>query len=412
MRIVICDYSGHPFQIELSRHLAQRGHSVLHLHFAEFQTPKGAITRQPDDAPTFAVEGITLGRKFEKDRFLRRRFQEVEVGKLFATRALQFRPDAVIGCNMPLDAQYQLQRRCARAGIAFIFWLQDIYSAAIAHYLGERWGVFGRLVGRYYQNLEGSILRASSAVVTISDNFVTPLRQWGVTQERIHVIPNWAPLSEIYPVDKDNDWSRAHGLHDRRVALYTGTLGLKHDPMLLLALARAGAPANLQVVVVSEGKAAEWLARQAVECAIDNLTVLPFQPMDIYPQLLGTGDILLAMIGQEAGAFAVPSKILSYLAAGRPIGAAIPGANDAAKMILEADAGFVTSPGDASAFVDRVLALAADAASCAHFGRQARKFAETHFAIDRIADRFEAVLESTLPNRGKDQAPADSMVTN
>ena len=400
MRIAICDYSGHPFQIELSRRLALRGHSVLHLHFAEFQTPKGAMTRQPDDAPTFTVEGVTLGRKFEKDRFLRRRFQEVKVGKLIAARALQFRPDTVIGCNMPLDAQHQLQRSCTRAGIAFVFWLQDIYSAAIAHYLGARWGIFGWVVGRYYRHLEGSILRASSAVVAISENFVVPLRQWGVAQDRIHVIPNWAPLAEIYPVGKDNVWSRAHSLHDKRVALYTGTLGLKHDPSLLLALARAGNPVDLQVVVVSEGKAADWLARQAAELMIGNLTVLPFQAMDIYPQLLGTGDVLLAMVGEEVAAFAVPSKILSYLAAGRPIAAAIPGANDAAKMILEADAGFVMVPGDMSAFVDGVLALASDPARCARIGRKAREFAETHFAIDRIADRFEAAFNSGLVRRG------------
>ncbi|MDB5395209.1 MAG: glycosyltransferase WbuB [Rhodospirillales bacterium] len=396
MRIVICDYSGHPFQIELSRRLAKRGHSVLHLHFAEFQTPKGAVTPLPDDAPTFTVEGITLGQNFEKDRFLRRRFQEVEVGKLIAARALAFRPDIVIGCNMPLDAQHLLQRNCARVGVAFIFWLQDIYSAAITHYLGARWGIPGRAVGRYYQNLEGSILRASEAVVAISESFVAPLRQWGVGRERIHVIPNWAPLSDIYPVGKDNEWARAQGLHDKCVALYTGTLGLKHDPGLLLALARVEAAADLQIVVVSEGKAADWLARQAGELATRNLTVLRFQPMDVYPQILGTGDILLAMVGQEAAAFAVPSKILSYLAAGRPIAGAIASGNDAAKMIVEADAGIVTPPDDVAAFVNHVLALASDATSCARFGRNARDFAESRFAIDGIADRFEAVFDQAL----------------
>ena len=396
MRIVICDYSGHPFQIELSRRLARRGHSILHLHFAEFQTPKGATAVRSDDPPTFTVEGVALGQKFEKDRFLRRRFQEVEVGKRIAARALQFRPDVIIGCNMPLDAQHRLLRACAGAGVPFIFWLQDIYSAAIAHYLGARWGALGWLVGCHYRQLEGRILRASNAVIAISESFGPPLSRWGVSRERIHVIPNWGPLSEIYPVDKDNPWSRAYKLHDKRVALYTGTLGLKHDPTLLLALARAGAAANLHIVVVSEGKAADWLARQAADFAIDNLIVLPFQPMDIYPQILGTGDILLAMIGQEVSAFAVPSKILSYLAAGKPIVAAIPEANDAARMIREADAGFVTVPGDLAAFLAKTLALAADSPACARFARNARAFAENRFAIDRIADRFEAAVDSAF----------------
>lgn len=50
MRILICDYSGHPFQVELSRGLAARGHAVLHLHFADFQTPKGNLRVLPGEA--------------------------------------------------------------------------------------------------------------------------------------------------------------------------------------------------------------------------------------------------------------------------------------------------------------------------------------------------------------------------
>jgi colanic acid biosynthesis glycosyl transferase WcaI len=210
------------------------------------------------------------------------------------------------------------------AGIVFVFWLQDIYSAAIGHYLGERLGLPGRLIGNHYRRLERSLLNASDAVVAISDRFLPVLAEWRIPDDRIAVIPNWASLSEIYPTAKDNDWARLHGLHDKTVALYTGTLGLKHNPAILLDLARAGAASALQVVVVSEGKAAQWLEQaHARKRAVDNLTVLPFQPMKLYPQILGTGDILLAILGAEAAAFSVPSKILSYLAAGKPIVAAI-----------------------------------------------------------------------------------------
>ena len=68
MRVLIHDYAGHPFQVQLSRALARSGHSVLHLHFASFQTPKGAVERRPDDPDNFAIEGLTLGRPFAKGR--------------------------------------------------------------------------------------------------------------------------------------------------------------------------------------------------------------------------------------------------------------------------------------------------------------------------------------------------------
>ncbi len=399
MRIVVCDYSGHPFQLELSRHLASRGHDVLHLHFTEFQTPKGALTRRAGDAATFTVEGVSLGREFAKDRFLRRRFQEIAIGRSMAARALRFEPNVVVGCNMPLDAQSELQRACVGAGIAFVFWVQDIYSDAIHHYLGAKLGRIGFALGRYYRRIEGRLLRASDAVIAISRKFGEPLEQWGVSPEKIAVIANWAPLSEVQPVGKDNDWARRHGLHDKIVVLYTGTLGLKHDPMLLLDLARAGEKHAVHVVVASQGTAANWLARQAHELSIGNLTLVPFQPIELYPELLGTGDVLVALIGEEASAFSVPSKILSYLAAGKPIVASIAEDNDAAEMIKEAGAGFVTAPNDTADFIDKVLTLTSDAAMADKMGQSGLRFANSHFDIGDITDRFESVFDAALARR-------------
>src|SRR5450631_3453912 len=42
-RILLNDYCGHPFQVELSRELARRGHEVLHVYSADDQTPKGDL---------------------------------------------------------------------------------------------------------------------------------------------------------------------------------------------------------------------------------------------------------------------------------------------------------------------------------------------------------------------------------
>jgi colanic acid biosynthesis glycosyl transferase WcaI len=389
MRIVICDYAGHPFQVELSRALAGRGHDVLHLHFADFLTPKGSLARRPDDPPGFAVEGLTLSGGFDKRAFLRRRFWEAKVGALAAARCIAFGAELVVGCNMPLDAQRRLQQSCRRRGISFVFWLQDVYSAAIHHYLSAKLGVIGRAIGRHYMRLEGSMLRRSDAVVAISEKFRGALERWDVPRERVRVIPNWAPLSEIYPVAKDNPWAREHGFHDRLVALYTGTLGLKHDPSLLLRLALADERHGLQVVVVSEGAAAEWLLEQKRNRDVANLTVLPFQPIERYPEVLGAGDIVLAMIEKEAAGFSVPSKILSYLAAGKPIVASIAADNDAAASIRAAGAGLIVAPGDDTALCDAVFQLAGDASLRRRLAGNARAFAERHFEISAIAARFE-----------------------
>jgi colanic acid biosynthesis glycosyl transferase WcaI len=396
MRIVICDYAGHPFQVELSRSLAHRGHPVLHLYLADLQAPKGELTVLAGDSPNFHIEGIRTGMRFEKGRFLRRRFLEARVGHLMVKRATAFAPDVVVSCNMPLDAEKKLQKACAAHGVPFVFWLQDIISKATHHFLGERLGLVGRAIGRHYMRLEAQLLRSSDAIIAISDKFLQPLEQWGVEAGKVHVVPNWAPLSQIQPVGKDNAWAGRHGLSDKLVALYSGTLGLKHDPALLLGLARAGAPQGLEIVVVSEGAAAEWLARRKAEEGVTNLTLMPFQPMELYSEVLGASDILLAMIGREAAGFSVPSKILSYLAAGRPVVASIAAGNDAAATIRAAQAGIVVEPGEDAAFYEAILRLAADPEQRRRLGRNARLFAESHFDIEVKARRFEETFAEVL----------------
>ncbi|MCE0445536.1 hypothetical protein LT493_12325 [Streptomyces tricolor] len=70
----------------------------------------------------------------------------------------------------------------------------------------------------------------------IADSFVRVHEEWG-TADKVTVIPNWAPLDEIVPVSRGNAWSAEHGLDGVRTVLYSGTLGLKHNLVLLVRLA-------------------------------------------------------------------------------------------------------------------------------------------------------------------------------
>jgi len=77
MRILIHDYSGHPFQVQLSRALAKRNHEVLHLYCSSFQTPRGIVNKLATDCNNFSSRAIELSRPFEKYKFSKRIFQEI-----------------------------------------------------------------------------------------------------------------------------------------------------------------------------------------------------------------------------------------------------------------------------------------------------------------------------------------------
>jgi colanic acid biosynthesis glycosyl transferase WcaI len=395
VRLVVHDYSGHPFQIQLSRELARRGHDVLHLHCDSYVTGKGALDRQDDDPPNFAVEPISLGQRFEKYSYRKRFEQERRYGRLLGARVRDYRPEVVLSSNTPLFAQSVFQRHLDPA-TRFVFWQQDVYSVAMGDAARKGLPGVGPIVAKMFERFERKMLRASDQVVIISDDFRPILERWGIDRERVTVVENWAPLDEIEPGPHHNDWSRDHGLDDSIVILYAGTLGLKHDPNLLLQLAVRGAEngdTKVRVIIISEGLGADWLAEQKRALGLENLLLLPFQPYDKLPAVLASADVLVAILEPEAGVFSVPSKVLTYHCAGRPILGAIPPENLAARIISRERSGLVTAPGNVGEFVDAASRLLDDEALREQMGAAARKYAEKTFDIQRIGEEFEAVLQ-------------------
>src|SRR5258707_159501 len=132
MRILVHDYSGHPFQVQLSRALARRGHDVLHVHCSSYATGKGAVDEGSDDP-----DGLRV----------------------------------VLSSNDPLFAKARAARWCRRTRTPWVFWLQDIYSHAMSAYARSRLGVAGAPVGAVFHAIERRLLREASGVVAITDDF-------------------------------------------------------------------------------------------------------------------------------------------------------------------------------------------------------------------------------------------------
>jgi colanic acid biosynthesis glycosyl transferase WcaI len=392
LRIGVHDFSGHPFQVQLSRNLALRGHEVIHWHCPAFLTGKGALTLTDADPHSLRIEPIDLVRGFSKYSVRRRIENERAYGAAIAAAVARSAPDVVISSNNPLLSQQALLRSCKGLGIPFIFWQQDIYSVAMTRIATARYPLIGRWIGRYFSRLEASMLRRSDAVIPISDDFLSALRAWKVRPDRITVIENWAPIDEMPTAPRDNAWAKEHGLVDRQVILYAGTLGLKHNPSMLAELAKRYRNTNVMIVVISEGPGADFVRRAAREGELDNLLVLPFQPFTVLPLVFASADILVAILEADAGIYSVPSKVLSYHCAGRAILAAVPESNLAARIVNRVGSGIVADPTSPASVMAAAGDLLGDGAMRDAAGARAREYAEGAFDIEQITNRFEQII--------------------
>jgi colanic acid biosynthesis glycosyl transferase WcaI len=391
MKILVHDYSGHPFQIQLSRALAGRGHDVHHVYSASFQTPKGPLAQRPSDPAALAIRGLQLRGEFAKYSFVRRARQEHDYARLLLDVIDAYRPEVVLSGNAPPLVQYTAARVCRRRGIRFAFWVQDLYGVAIRRLIGRRWAGAGGVVAAAFERLERRALRDSTNVIAITRDFLPVFSEWSIPSEITSVIPNWAPVDELPPVPKVNPWSQRMGLAERPCVLYSGTLGLKHNASMFVAMAER-LPADHMVVVVSQGLGADELERERTRRRLENLRVLGFQPFEELPSVLATADVLVATLEADAATYSVPSKVLTYLCAGRPLLLGVPEDNLAARIVRENGAGIVVAPADVDAWCTEAQRLLADEPLRRRMAANARAYAEREFDIGRIAERFEAVL--------------------
>jgi glycosyltransferase involved in cell wall biosynthesis len=392
VRIFVHDYAGHPFQVQLSRELARRGHAVVHSFAGSLVTPRGALQRRDDDPLTFEIREISMNRNYgrNKYRFMRRRSMEVEYGSLLGHAIRDLRPELVISGNTPTEPQSKAARLCAREGVLFVSWIQDFYGLAVDGLLRKKLPLAGALIGRWYRWLEARTLRLSDGVIAITPDFEPLLVDLGVSPERLAVIPNWAPLGEISVGVKQNSWSRRFHLEKHFCFLYSGTLAMKHNPELLRALAaHFQKDERAKVVVISEGPGADWLRARKEEQHLGNLLIMPFEDFSAMSQVLATGDVLVAILDSEAGVFSVPSKVLTYLCAGKALLAAIPRENLAARIIQRSGAGLCVDSGQKEQFIASAERLYSEKELRLACGRRARQHADKNFEIGRITDRFE-----------------------
>lgn len=387
MNIVVNDFAGHPFQLDLSQELARQGHVVTHCYCSTNATPHADFSASGFDA-SLEVHPIALRRDFRKYNPVRRVLGELSYG-FRSARRVRRETDVVLAANVPVLSLGILWMACWARRVRRVLWLQDLQTGLAERVAQDAWWSSAlRALGA----LEGSLIRRSDHVVAISPGFERRIRSLG--QQDVTTIRNWAPLQDLGPLPKPTPWGISHGLNDKTVFLYNGTLGAKHRPELLIKLAEGlGDDPTVEVVVVSSSPAAAELASETHRLGLTNVTFLPFQPFSELSEVLAAADVLVALLDSGAAELSVPSKVLTYLCAGRAILAAMPARNDASIILREAEAGLIAP--DDERFISLGRELRDDPALREALGQSGRRYATSRFRASDKTQSFLDVLGTT-----------------
>jgi colanic acid biosynthesis glycosyl transferase WcaI len=245
--------------------------------------------------------------------------------------------------------------------------------------------------------VEHVVYAEATAISVISDSFAAYLRSTRVPAHKIHVLPNWVDTEFVRPLPRGAFLAERCGFPpSARVVLYSGNVGEKQGLDTLVRAAPLLRKHEIHVVLVGDGSARQGLAQLAADLGACNVHFLPLQPRADLPAMLASADVLALVQRPEVVDSVAPSKLLMYMASGRPIVAAVNAASEVVQHITAAECGVVVPPGDHAALAEAIVSTMRDEQRRATWGANARRYAEQHYSRTGILVRFERLFRTAL----------------
>lgn len=384
MKIVIHDYSCHPFTLEVASYFAKKGHLVNYL-FSKQINLTGTYYKEHKHK-NLKFTPIIEKKKIKKFNLISRRFIEIEHGNISWKVIKNFQPQLIFFANLPIDPLYFLIKECKKSNFKTVFWVQDIYHLAIKNYF-KKIPLIGRLIYKHYQLIEKKCSILSDKNIFISSTFK---KFFPINKFKNYTINNWIPLDVIKNYRADCAVEKKLKIESKFTFMYTGTISLKHQYENLILLAISFPDKN--IIILSEGKFAEILKKSSKY--LKNLRVYPLVSYQELPKYLFYANVTLVNLKDEAADLCVPSKILTYCALSKPILASVPKNSPVNIMILNNNIGLTSIPTDNVSYLDNARLLSENKKLRNKFSHNALKFAKEKFNINFVYKKFDEIIHS------------------
>jgi glycosyltransferase involved in cell wall biosynthesis len=353
--------------------------------------PEGLISRFNVDGIDVRVINIRLSNKHGKAV---RVFTFAVYALMSCWYALVLPADVVVSSSGPITVglpglvAHYIRRR------PLVFEVRDLWPEGSIQ-IGM---VRNKLVIRLARFFERLCYRASTTVVALSEGMADWIRQrYGI--ENIEVVPNASDNELVASVNgslKMPAWSK-----NKKLVLYTGTLGLQDDCGQILEVAKIlelrGAR-NLEIVVIGDGKERAMLEKKKDELKLSNVQFLGLiSKEDVMRWLKLACCSLFVVKDLPYLATASPNKLFDAFAAGVPV---IQTTQGWIKDLLERErCGITVPPQNAEAMATAVLELTTDNTLQRILGNNCRRVAKELFDRELLAKKMRRILADAADQR-------------
>jgi len=380
---------------ELGSALVKRGHEISVVTSTPSYHAKGSLERYQghlwvsEEVHGMAVTRLAIPNLARNSRIGRGLWQFASAAAFTAGCLLQTRADVALVYSPPLPLGLAALAARLLRHTPFVLNVQDLFPQSAVD-LGL---LNNNTLIRLFERLERFLYRRAAYVTVHSEGNKEHVIRKGADEARVSVFQNWIDTDFIRPGPRLNDFSHSHGLDDSFVVLFGGVIGHSQDiDVILDAAARLRDRPEIVFLVVGDGVEKARVEQKARDMALSSVRFLPMLPRDQYTAVIHASDVCLTTLRANVKTPVVPSKIVTAMAAGRPVIAIMNSHGDAPALIEQADSGVSAQAGDADALAAYVSRLCADPELGRRMGRNGRQFAERYLSLTVAAHSYEQLL--------------------
>ena len=304
------------------------------------------------------------------------------------------RPDVVLYIGAQPAAAMLARLVAAVARCPYVVRITDLAARA-----AQDMGMVGESLARLLERLEFAAYRRAAGASVLCRSFEQVLVSHNFPSDRIRVTHNPIDLDKIRPIRGNGAFRARHEIPERAfLMMHAGSMGLKQGLLNVVSAADLTRDTDVRWMFVGDGEAHRGLV-QAVRAANleHHVRFVPFQPDDELSDMFAAADVLLVNQLKTVKDTLIPGKLLTYMAAGRPVLVAANPASQAAQLLKDADGGMLITPDDPEALAAATRWFTTVKSDVlAAFGERNRAYAERHFDQRNILALQEQLILDTL----------------
>ncbi len=276
-------------------------------------------------------------------------------------------------------------------------WIQDLWPESLS--------ATGFIKSPFLLRVVGWVVRFTYAcadtILVQSRGFVAPVAKYCRREKIVHQ-PNAQFYADADPAARSTlPAALVATMQDFFCVSFTGNLGTAQAMETVIAAAQLlqDLP-EVKIVLVGSGSMSEWLAAKVTELNLTNVVLAGRFPDKAMPEIYHYSQALLITLkDEEIFSYVIPTKAVTYLAAGKPIISAVNG--EVAKLIRESKSGLTCvaeNPRELAELVRKMVALSAEERKS--MGAAGRACYLENFEIRRQAERMVESLRKRIGETG------------